>query len=124
MVCVANGLLPLGVSVARDCVLVPRPVGWGGEAPGFWQCDRRREAAGGAAALVSRQQWNPPPNVAENNNTKYDNSKDIQQNEYLQKEHVLPYLLRLPQLLVDRARGKMEGCTYYCLVLLHTVSSV
>ena len=32
----------------------------GGEAPGFWQYDRRREAAAGAAALVSRQ-WNPPP---------------------------------------------------------------
>ena len=48
-------------------MLVPRPVGWGGGAPGFWQYDRRREAAAGAAALVSRQ-WNPTPNVAENNN--------------------------------------------------------
>ena len=52
----------------------------------------------------------------------------------LYKEHVLPYLLRLPQHLVDRAcsgsrtyctykylHNKREGCSYYCLVLLHTV---
>ena len=42
----------------------------------------------------------------------------------LKNEHVLRYLLRLPQHLVDRACSKMEGCTYYCLVLLHTISSV
>ena len=39
----------------------------GGEAPGFWQYDRRREAAAGAAALDFTP-VEPPPNVAENNN--------------------------------------------------------
>ena len=51
-----------GLGRQRLRVLMPRPVGWGGGAPGFWQYDRRREAAAGAAALVSRQ-WNPPPNA-------------------------------------------------------------
>ena len=55
-----------GLGRQRLRVLVPRPVGWGGGAPGCWQYDRRREAAAGAAALVSRQ-WTPP-NVADNNN--------------------------------------------------------
>ena len=36
----------------------------------------------------------------------------------------MSYLLRLPRHLVDEACRKIEGCTYYCLVLLHTVSSV
>ena len=67
MVWVVNGLLPLGVSVARDCVCLCPGQSAGGGVPGFWQYDRRREAAAGAAALVSCQ-WNPPPNVAENNN--------------------------------------------------------
>ena len=48
-------------------VLEPRPVDWGRETLGNWQCDREREAAAGATALVPRQ-WSPPPDVAENNN--------------------------------------------------------
>ena len=68
MVCVANRLLPLGVSVARDCLCwCPGQSAGRGGAPGFWQYDRRREATAGAEALVSRQ-WNPPPNITENNN--------------------------------------------------------
>ena len=49
-----------GLGRQRLRVLVPRPVGWWGGSPGFWQYDRRREAAAGAAGLVSRQ-WSPPP---------------------------------------------------------------
>ena len=46
-------ILPLGVSVVRDCmpcvVIEPRPTGRGGGTLGYWHHDRRREAAAGAA---------------------------------------------------------------------------
>jgi len=49
-----------GLGRPRLRLFEPRPVGWGGGTPGFWQYDRKREAAAGAAALGSRQ-WSPPP---------------------------------------------------------------
>ena len=45
-----NGLLPLGVSVVRDCARAPASWLGGGGDPGYWQYDRQRESAVGAAA--------------------------------------------------------------------------
>ena len=59
-------MLPFGVSVVRDCVLVPRLVGWGGELPdsGSTIGDEKQRPG----PRLSYHAIGTPPNVAENNN--------------------------------------------------------